>query len=219
MTDSEKKLKLDINSLSEQFFAGMAVLSFLAIVAATVMFFSSGFNSFSLSLFASGAILLFLFVKLCMSIDNYYLIDSVEKKIFYNFKIFSYQKLTGFVDFDQIGSITITGHRKPGPEYTEWDYQIVLLTKNGKSYAISRARQEKFGEVLELGKNVAQLTCAEFIEPPEETIAEVKKARDGNFIFTHRQAVFVDAFKQNLKVFVVVVVTIIIALLLYEYLN
>jgi hypothetical protein len=42
---------------------------------------------------------------------------------------------------------------------------------------------------------------------------------DGKFIFKHRKAVFADAFKQNLKVFVVVILTIAIALLMYEYSN
>ncbi|HNY10359.1 MAG TPA: hypothetical protein PKK26_02095 [Candidatus Wallbacteria bacterium] len=180
------RIKVDLNTYLEQFFSGVGIL---ALIAAVILLISGTCGSTSryshhytppdpaalkyipLALIAAGAGFLCRWFT-----DNYYIMDTVEKRIYYHFKFFGYESVSLFLAADQIEAIGVTGKKCSSKHAVWWEYKIVIIDKPGNMTDFSdRTRDSRF-EHNEKARGMAAVMQCNFAECPPE--AHIKVTRD-----------------------------------------
>ena len=110
-----KKMKIDLDTPLEIFFLVCFCLACLGVLITTVVTISSyaGGKGDIYALSALGALVaLAAFMLKCKrETDNYYVLDTSEKKLLYHYKFFSDIKITTVAEFDDIKCVAVGGTR------------------------------------------------------------------------------------------------------------
>jgi hypothetical protein len=186
----------------------MTLLGFFVLATGIFKLFYHGWMLSTQYFLGIGFLLFIIFLVFCKNIDNYYIIDAEQECLFYHFQLFFFKKLRKCLNFSEIAAISVGGRRRSNEESTEWDYQVLLLTKKGQIIALSNLLQNKFDEYEKLAKDIAEMTNGRFIDPEPEKIAETLKDKSGNYSFKFRSATASDAAKQSFGIFLLIIATV-----------
>ncbi len=189
------RIKVDLNTYLEQFLSGIGMLGGIAAVILLVAGTCGSTSRYSrqytppspealkyipLALIVAGAGLLCRWFT-----DNYYIMDTVEKKIYYHFKFFSYEAVSLFLSADQIEAIGVTGKKCSSKHSVWWEYKIVVIDKPGNMIDFSdRTRDSRF-EHNEKARGMAAVMQCNFAECPPEAHIKVTKDPSGRSCMVH----------------------------------
>jgi hypothetical protein len=130
-----KRIKIDLETPLEIFFLVCFCLACLGVVITTVATISSyaGGKGDLYALSALGALIaLAAFMLKCKrETDNYYVLDTIEKKLLYHYKFFSDIKITTVADFGDIKCLAVGGTRAVNKGQESWTYHIYAVDKKG----------------------------------------------------------------------------------------
>lgn len=107
--------------------------------------------------------------------DNFYILDTVEKKIYYHFKIFSFESVSLFMRADQVAAAGVTGVYKSSKHGSWWEYKIVLVDREGKMIDFSDFKKEEYYGLNERAKGIAAVLGCPFAESGPQMVMAVKK--------------------------------------------
>jgi hypothetical protein len=136
------------------------------------------------------------FISLYRNTDNNYILSPVSRTLFYHFRFFWIKKLTPWLRFTDICSITVDGVRNHNKSSVWFEYRIVLIDSGGRITALSDFKRDSFFEQLEQARNLAQITGAHLTEPKEEMMAKPVAGPRGKWFFTHVPHTFFDSIKE-----------------------
>lgn len=116
--------------------------------------------------------------------DNYYLIRTHSRKVYYHFEFLGSLNESVYLDFSEIAVMAVTGtiHRT---KHSRWyEYQLFLVDTYGKTHAFSDSQR---GELYELNKKaelIARVVGCRHAECPDESQMTVNKGFDGKYQVT-----------------------------------
>lgn len=145
-----ERMKIDLDTPLEIFFIISFILSLLGVfvaggIAADSYFDGAG-DPYSLAAFAIIIVLAVLMYKCWRETDNYYILDTRARKLFYHYKFFSDRKITPVADFDDIECVAIGGTRMVNKGNESWSYYIYAVDKKGVSTYLSNVFTESLIE-------------------------------------------------------------------------
>ncbi|MEZ7891966.1 MAG: hypothetical protein QMC67_09465 [Candidatus Wallbacteria bacterium] len=74
--------------------------------------------------------------------DNYYIIDTIQRKLLYHYKFLWKKKISDFLDFEQLYAIGVAGRRTQSKNSVNWSYSIMAIDKSGKIIQLSNYQNE-----------------------------------------------------------------------------
>jgi len=83
-----------------------------------------------------------LFYILRQFTNNYYIMDTGKRKIYFHYEFLGNVKITEYIDFNDIMAIGVTGVRHHHKNSHWWDYHIFMADKNGKITDLSDPAKE-----------------------------------------------------------------------------
>jgi len=112
-------------------------------------------------------------------IDNYYVIDTAERKVYYRRKVFFKTSVEAFRDAGDVYAITVTGCLRRGKTSHWWEYCVTLIDLNGEKHDFGfSAREEKFESLAKTARGIAAVLKCGFIEPEKERELFLIKNKD-----------------------------------------
>lgn len=113
-------------------------------------------------------------------VDNFYVINTAERKIYYRRKFFNQSSITPFLEPDDIFAVSVSGASHTSKSSKWWDYRVVIIKKDGKIVDFSDAERSDYA--LEFNKKAlglaAVLGCG-YIESPDKRELFASKELNG----------------------------------------
>ncbi len=186
-----KKKKIPLTTPMESVFFWSASACALYFIFGLLYFFQTGLQAgklFSLALAASG---LAVFVQLYRNTNNFYILDSSGRRILYHCKFFNDKRITELISFSEIAAVTVAGKLIGSRRPATWEYQAVILSKNGKVLVMNDASVDGFSKSLKLAERLASISGAMLVEPTPEKYADPCLNSDGSYTFVHTSHDFI----------------------------
>lgn len=136
-----ERMKIDLDTPLEILFIACFVLACIGVFISggitAESYFDGAGNSYALAVFGAFIVLAVLMRKCWSETDNYYILDTHARKLFYHYRFFSDKKITPAADFDDIECVAVGGIRKVNKGNESWSYYIYAVDKKGVSTYLS----------------------------------------------------------------------------------
>lgn len=128
--------------------------------------------------------------------DNYYILNTRLRKIFYHFKFFGIVNVTEYLSTEQIFAIGVTGMKKHSKHRTWWEYKIVVIDKHGRFTDFSNSsRDDSMYELNSRARGMAAVIGCQFAECPTESNLRVQiENGTAQFIYFDHSAPLLQSF-------------------------
>ncbi|MEZ7890655.1 MAG: hypothetical protein QMC67_02805 [Candidatus Wallbacteria bacterium] len=150
--------------------------------------------------------------------DNYYILRTEQKKIYYHFKFLFYESVTLFLTCDNILAVGVTGEERHSKHDHWWVYKICIITRKGEMIDFSDWEREACGALNAQAKGMARVFQCQFAECPGFATLRVEPA-GGSFNIYFGTKGFLDGISwQTLPVLIAIaigVLTVIYSLVLF----
>ena len=182
-----KKMKIDLDTPLEIFFLVCFCLACLGVLITTVTTATSYITGKGdiYSLMALGALVaLAAFMLKCKrETDNYYVLDTSERKLLYHYKFFSDIKITTIAEFDDIKCVAVGGTRTVNKGNESWTYHIYAVDKKGeRTYLSNMFNESAIAENNQKCQGIAAVIGCEHIDGEPQKVLAVKGAGEGGEI-------------------------------------
>lgn len=185
-----KTIKIDLDTPLEKFLSGAALCAGVG----GYIFFRIGIDGKHghqnfrilyyipfLLLFGAIALLLRKFV------DNYYVVESHTRRVFYHFKTPFWKSFRVVFRPDEVYAISVTGVKRSNKNTDRWEYQIRLVDSHGDVHAFSDFGWEDWREKNQNARLLARALGCKFIEGQEFHHLVVRKSGDQIFVTQSRE--------------------------------
>lgn len=128
-------------------------------------------------------------------IDNYFIMNTREKKIYYHFGFFGQTRVTEFLDVSQIAAFGVTGRRQTNRRrhsgfmyssysYDEWwEYMICVVTNDGRVIEFGDFERDARSAFNAQAKGMAAAFGVGFAECPPDAYLAVDRSGQGVHIY------------------------------------
>lgn len=111
------------------------------ILISIIAFFVLLLNSSDFRLISIPPVLFILFIFLLKKTDNYYIIDTINKKIIYHYSFFGITVESERYRFSDLLCLTVNGKRGSVQGIKYWEYYLTLITKRGGLIPLSEPKK------------------------------------------------------------------------------
>ena len=118
--------------------------------------------------------------------DNYFIVHVIKRRIYYHFGFFGTEKITPYLDFSNIQTLTVTGKKRRSKHSNWYAYKIVLVDKRGKTHDFSDLQREAREEFNERARKLSTVLSCGFIECPQMGAVLVEVAPRRGVSVTHK---------------------------------
>ncbi|HOP30982.1 MAG TPA: hypothetical protein P5120_14610 [Spirochaetota bacterium] len=203
------RVKIDINFPLENFFIFMILVSIIA-------FFTVLLNSQRWSYLSIPVILSILSILLLKKTDNYYIIDTINKKIIYHFSFLNFIRDSVKYSFSEILCLTVDGNRGFTMGIKYWSYHLTLVTVKGELIPLS---EPKKNIDLSLFDETASRIAEMINVPYKKGIPESKIRVSTGLLYSISDIEYIFEqeldYKRKVKFLIIIAVTIIALILLF----
>lgn len=113
-------------------------------------------------------------------IDNFYIINTAERKIFYRRKVFNNTTITLFLESDDIHAVSVLGSLYKNKSSRWWEYKVVLIKKDGLIVEFSDSKKEESAaEFNKTARGIAAVLGCGYIECPDKHALVTFKETNG----------------------------------------
>ncbi len=113
-------------------------------------------------------------------IDNFYIINTTERKIFYRRKVFNNITITPFLESDDIHAVSVSGSLYKNKSSRWWEYKVVLIKKDGLIVEFSDSKKEESAaEFNKAARGIAAVLQCGYIECPDKHALVAFKQTNG----------------------------------------
>ena len=114
-------------------------------------------------------------------IDNFYIINTAERKIYYRRKVFNKTSITPFLESDDIHAVTVSCsfYKNKGSRW--WEYKVALIKKDGLIVDFGYAKKEESAaEFNKTARGIASALQCGYIECPDKhALSAIKEINGG----------------------------------------
>lgn len=122
-----------------------------------------------------------LLILMRAGVDNFYVINTAERKIYYRRKFFNQSSITLFLEPDDIFAVGVSGAFHTAKSSKWWDYRVVVIKKDGTMVDFSDPERSDYA--LEFNKKAlglaAVLGCGYIECPDKREMVAVKEVNAG----------------------------------------
>lgn len=131
--------------------------------------------------------------------DNYYIINTRLRKIFYHFKFFGVTSVTEYLDSSRILAVGVTGVKKHSKHRTWWEYRIVVVDDRGRFTDFSNScREEGRWELNDKARGMASVLGCQFADcPPEVSLRAHVENGSAQWVYFDGGTSFFPSFSQR----------------------
>ena len=170
-TPGRKELVLDIESPLETSLTGVIIV-FICISFG--LFFTRYAQWIALPLFTMAGL-----VYLRFNLDDHYVLNSQEKKIYFKRKVFNREDLTLVAEFSDIYAATTSGDKRQVTKNKyRWFYAAIIILNTGRIIRVTEYLQDNFTSAKAIAQKTADLLDIPFIPGELETYTQI--SRDKN---------------------------------------
>jgi len=120
------------------------------------------------SLFASS-------IALYRATDNYYVVDLNRRALNYHFRLLFWEWESIYVEFGEFLGITANGQKKKSKHSTWWDYQTMVVLKNGSRFPVSDELKENLLDANLKARTLAKLVGCPYHQGRHESHLTVER--------------------------------------------
>lgn len=206
---SNGRVKIDINFPLENFFIFMILVSIIS-------FFTVLLNSQRWSYLSIPVILSILSILLLKKTDNYYIIDTINRKIIYHFSFLSFIRDSVKYSFSEILCLTVDGNRGFTMGIKYWSYHLTLVTVKGELIPLSEPKKNiDLSFFDETASRIADMINVPYKKGiPESKIrisdGTINRISDIEYFFEQDLV-----YKRKVKFIIIIAVTIFIMILIF----
>lgn len=111
--------------------------------------------------------------------DEYYILDTVEKNIYFYRKHFSKVLVSDFLKQEDIHSIVVTGEKKRSKNSTWWEYKVVAVRTDAKTVDLCDLKADAYQQMYDKALGIATATLRGFAACPLESSLRVAAGKEG----------------------------------------
>jgi len=102
-------------------------------------------------------------------IDNFYIINTAERKIFYRRKVFNNITITPYLESDDIHAVSVSCGFYKNKSSHWWEYKVVLIKKDGLIVEFGDSKKEESAaEFNKAARGIAAVLQCGYIECPDK---------------------------------------------------
>ena len=209
-----ESIKVDLSTLMEQFVLGGLIVSF--VISGLLLFngtcgHSSGRGSYRHYYPPDPGLLDYLPYAFAVTIffamaywltDNYYILKTSEKKIYFHFKFFWYESVTLFLTADNILAIGVTGEERHSKHDHWWVHKICIITRKGEMIDFSDWQRDARDALNAQAKGMARVFQCQFAECPSCSTLKIEPIGNSFNIYFGAKGFFDGINWQTLPVFI-----------------
>lgn len=182
-----KRMKIDLDTPLEIFFLVCFCLAclgvFITAVLSIISFFTAKGYIYEISALGALIALAAFMLKCKRETDNYYVLDTIERKLLYHYKFFSDIKTTAIADFDDIKCVAVGGTRSVNKGNVTWTYHIYAVDKKGeRTYLSNMFSENAIAENNQKCQGIAAVIGCGHIDGEPQKVLAVKGAGEGGEI-------------------------------------
>lgn len=152
------------------------------------------------SLFASS-------IALYRATDNYYVVDLNRSALNYHFCLMFWEWESPYAGFGEFLGVTVTGKEKRSKHSRWWDYQTMVVLKNGSSFPVSNELKENLLDANLKARTLARLAgCAYVPGKHEHQLSVERDSNTGKYRINHSTPWLLAGYEGLLIVLVVIFV-------------
>ena len=111
--------------------------------------------------------------------DEYYILDTIEKNIYFYRKHFSKVVVSDFLKQEDIHSIAVTGKKKRSKNSTWWEYKVVAVRTDAKIVDLCDLKADSYQQMYDKALGIATATLRGFAVCPMESELYVAAGKEG----------------------------------------
>lgn len=111
--------------------------------------------------------------------DEYYILDTNEKHIYFYRKHFSKVSVSDFLKQEDIHSIAVTGEKKRSKNSSWWEYKVVAVRTDAKIVDLCDLKADSYQQMHDKALGIATATLRGFAACPVESSIYVTAGKEG----------------------------------------
>ncbi len=111
--------------------------------------------------------------------NEYYILDTVEKNIYFYRKQFSKVAVSVFLKQEDIHSIAVTGEKKRSKNSSWWEYKVVAVRTDAKIVDLCDMKADSYQLMYDKALGIATATLRGFAACPPESALYVTAGKEG----------------------------------------